>query len=46
MINACLSGVMSSMPPEFCWKKGADFGEIPKGCPKDFPNRIMALCYK
>jgi hypothetical protein len=41
----CMKGVMNTMPPAFCWKKGADFGKIPTGCPEGY-FRSLALCYK
>ncbi len=42
--NQCFSALMDSMPPQFCWKKGADVGVIPTGCPDGF-FRSLALCY-
>jgi hypothetical protein len=43
--KACVSGLAASMPPVFCWKKGADFGVIPSGCPSGY-WRSLALCYQ
>jgi hypothetical protein len=43
--ETCLSSFMDSIPPSFCWKKGADFGKIPTDCPRGY-HREMALCYK
>lgn len=41
----CLSGLISAMPPGFCWKKGGDLGTIPTDCPKGY-FRSLALCYQ
>jgi hypothetical protein len=41
----CMKGVMNTLPPAFCWKKGADVGKIPTGCPEGY-FRSLALCYK
>jgi hypothetical protein len=43
--NICMSGLTEAMPPGFCWKKGADAGVIPTGCPKGF-FRSLALCFE
>lgn len=36
---------MKAMPPEFCWKSGADAGRIPTDCPDGW-ERKLALCYE
>ena len=41
--KACFQGVISSIPGDFCWKKGTDFGKIPTDCPTNF-DRSLALC--
>ena len=41
----CFSTIGSAYPPEFCWKRGGDFGVIPTGCPSGF-FRSLALCYE
>jgi hypothetical protein len=41
----CIASLAESMPPSFCWKKGADAGIIPYGCPRGY-FRSIALCYK
>ena len=43
IITICTNSLLSSLPPAFCWKKGADAGIIPKNCPKGF-IRKAALC--
>jgi hypothetical protein len=43
--NQCMSGLTEAMPPGFCWKKGADAGVIPTGCPAGY-FRSLALCYQ
>lgn len=43
--NMCIKAMTDSMPPGFCWKKGADAGVIPTGCPPGF-FRSLALCYQ
>jgi hypothetical protein len=43
--NQCMSGLSEAMPPGFCWKKGADAGVIPTGCPAGY-FRSLALCYQ
>lgn len=43
--NQCMSALTEAMPPGFCWKKGADAGVIPTGCPKGY-FRSLALCYQ
>jgi len=45
MAGTCMKSLMDSIPPEFCWKKGADFGVIPTGCPSGY-FRSLALCYQ
>jgi hypothetical protein len=42
---ACISSLSKSIPPNFCYKKGADFGVIPTGCPKGY-FRSLALCFE
>ena len=44
-ISKCMSAFMGAFPPDFCWKKGADFGVIPTGCPAGY-FRSLALCYE
>lgn len=43
--SKCLTALMDAIPPEFCWKKGADLGIIPTGCPNGY-FRSLALCYE
>jgi hypothetical protein len=45
MAGTCLKALMENIPPDFCWKKGADFGKIPTGCPPGY-FRSLALCYQ
>lgn len=45
MAKDCLKTLMDSVPPDFCWKKGADAGIIPTGCPTGY-FRFLALCYE
>ena len=45
LVATCMTALMSSIPPEFCWKKGADAGVIPTGCPSGY-YRSLALCYE
>ena len=45
MAGTCLKALMDNVPPEFCWKKGADVGVIPTGCPDGY-FRSLALCYQ
>ena len=42
--KTCLSGMMTAVPPAFCWKKGGDFGKIPTRCPDGY-FRFLAMCY-
>ena len=42
--STCMSALTNSVPPAFCFKKGADAGVIPDGCPEGF-FRSAALCY-
>ena len=44
-MNACTTALMQSVPPVWCWKKGGDVGEIPKGCPSGY-RRHGLLCYE
>jgi hypothetical protein len=44
-VEECTTSLMEAMPPAFCWKKGADFGVIPTGCPHNY-FRSLALCYE
>ena len=30
--SACFTGLMSAVPPDFCYKKGGDFGTLPQTC--------------
>jgi len=41
--QTCTNAFFSSVPPTFCWKKGADVGIVPTGCPKGY-FRYLALC--
>jgi hypothetical protein len=43
--STCLKALMDNVPPSFCWKKGADAGKIPSGCPEGW-FRSLALCYE
>ena len=43
--SACLQGALSAIPGSFCYKKGADAGTIPTGCPDGY-FRSAALCYQ
>lgn len=43
MGGMCMKGLMVSMPPSFCWKRGGDVGVIPTGCPSGY-FRNLALC--
>jgi hypothetical protein len=45
LAKKCLTTFMDEIPPEFCYKKRADFGVIPTGCPQGY-FRFLALCYK
>jgi hypothetical protein len=45
LASACINALSKSIPPKFCYKKGADFGVIPTGCPKGY-FRSLALCYE
>jgi len=45
LASSCMNAFFSSVPPSFCWKKGADFGVIPTGCPSGY-FRLLALCMK
>ena len=44
MAGACIKGLISSIPPEFCWKKKADAGTMPN-CPEGY-RKSGALCYE
>ena len=44
-MKKCMGALMSSIPGDFCWKKGADVGIIPTGCPSGY-FRFLALCYE
>jgi len=37
---------MKSVPADFCWKKGADVGYIPKNCPSGSKSNGMGCTYK
>lgn len=43
--GAVFQAFLDSSPPEFCWKKGGDFGFIPKNCPPNY-FRSLAMCYE
>jgi len=45
MTAACLSGVLSALPPSFCQKNSGDAGTVPTKC-IDGWTRFGALCYK
>ena len=45
LAKACFQAAISAVPGEFCWKKGADFGKIPTGCPANW-ERHLALCFE
>ena len=45
LVSACMKGILQSIPPSFCYKKDADAGVIPTGCPDNF-FRYGALCYE
>jgi len=45
LAKACVNSFFETIPPNFCWKKGADFGVIPTGCPSGF-FRYLALCFQ
>jgi hypothetical protein len=45
MAGTCIKAMMENIPPDFCWKKGADFGKIPTDCPTGY-FRSLALCYQ
>lgn len=45
MAATCIKAFMSSIPPSFCYKKGADAGKIPTQCPPGY-FRSAALCYE
>jgi hypothetical protein len=45
VVGTCMKALMESIPPSFCFKKGADFGVIPTGCPHGY-FRSLALCYE
>jgi len=40
-----MKGITANIPPSFCYKRGADAGSIPNGCPPGY-FRSVALCYK
>ena len=43
--SATVQGITAIIPPQFCWKKGADVGIIPTNCPKGM-FRYLELCYE
>ena len=45
LAQVCLKSLTENIPPDFCWKKGADFGIIPTGCPNGY-FRSLALCFE
>jgi hypothetical protein len=45
LANICVTSLTESLSPPFCWKKGADVGVIPTGCPKGY-FRYLALCFQ
>jgi len=45
LAKACYQGALQTIPPDFCWKKGADFGHFPTGCPAGW-ERNLALCFQ
>jgi len=45
MAASCTQSFFEGIPPSFCWKKGADVGVIPTGCPNGY-FRHLALCFQ
>jgi hypothetical protein len=45
LAGTCMKALMDSVPPSFCYKRGADAGVIPTGCPAGY-FRSLALCYQ
>jgi hypothetical protein len=45
IVKKCMMGLIDSIPPQFCWKKGGDFGRFPKECPQGY-IKYGVLCYK
>jgi len=45
LAGTCMKALMDNIPPTFCYKRGADFGVIPTGCPPGY-FRSLALCYE
>lgn len=43
--QSCYHAFVSSIPPSFCYKKGADAGKIPTACSAGY-FRSAALCYQ
>ena len=43
LAGTCIKALLANIPPSFCWKKGADAGSIPTGCPSGF-YRSLAIC--
>jgi len=43
--SACTQSFFEGIPPNFCWKKGADVGVIPTACPGGW-HRVAALCFQ
>jgi len=41
----CVQAFYENIPPSICWKKGADVGIIPTGCPPNY-FRHLALCFE
>lgn len=39
-----MNGLMASIPPDMCWRRGTNAGTIPK-CPTGYTKQ-GALCYK
>ena len=44
-MSTCLNAFLKSIPPSFCFKKGADAGRIPSICPTNY-QKILTLCYE
>jgi len=45
MTGSCISGILAALQPNFCAKKGSDFGVIPTKC-IDGWTRFGNFCYK
>merc|ERR1712193_484452 len=42
----CVKGVMTAVPPKFCWLPRSDRRHIPQKCASPYTERHMAECFK